>query len=139
MPTPRGSRAPPPAGSSTAPTKTTAARSTRSASPTRRTSGGDAPPHLSVHPSGHYVLAANYGSGTVVVLPVAADGTLGAYTDLVQHQPATRPPNAHQVVTDPSGDWVIAVDLGADSVYVYALDLSTGKLTEHQHLLLLDR
>ena len=98
--------------------------------------GGAAPTHLSVHPSGRYLLAANYGSGSVVVLPIGADGAIGAYTDLVVHQPGSRPPNAHQVRTDPSGRWVLAVDLGADSVFVYRLDLDTGKLTEHQHLVL---
>jgi 6-phosphogluconolactonase (cycloisomerase 2 family) len=103
-----------------------------------QSSGGDVPTHVSVHPSGRYVFGANYGSGSVVVLPIAADGSLGAYTDLVQHQPGSRAPNAHQTTTDPSGAWVISVDLGADSVFVYALDLDAGKLTEHQHLVLPD-
>jgi 6-phosphogluconolactonase (cycloisomerase 2 family) len=100
--------------------------------------GGDLPTHVSVHPSGKFVFTANYGSGSVAVLPLAADGTVGPYTDLVQHQPGTRPPNAHEVVTDPSGQWVIAVDLGADSVYVYTVDETSGKLTQHQHLVLPD-
>jgi 6-phosphogluconolactonase len=103
-----------------------------------QSSGGDVPTHLSVHPSGRFLFAANYGSGSVVVLPIGDDGTLGAYVDLVQHQPGSRPPNAHQVITDPTGTWVIAVDLGADSVFVYAFDTTSGKLTEHQHLVLPD-
>ncbi|WP_243754106.1 lactonase family protein [Labedaea rhizosphaerae] len=103
-----------------------------------QSSGGDVPTHLSVHPSGRFLFVANYGSGSVAVLPIGGDGTLGACTDLVQHQPGSRPPNAHQVVTDPSGNWVISVDLGADSVYVYEFDTSSGKLTEHQHLVLPD-
>ncbi|MDT7727196.1 MAG: 6-phosphogluconolactonase [Actinomycetota bacterium] len=98
-----------------------------------KSSGGAAPTHLSVHPSQKYVLAANYSTGTVVVLPILAGGKLGDRTDLVQHVGAERDAHAHQVVTDPSGQWVLSVDLGADSVYVYKLDLATGKLKlQHQ-------
>lgn len=102
----------------------------------KKSSAGSAPTHLSVHPSQKYVLAANYGSGTVVVLPILAGGKLGDRTDLVQHVGAQRQANAHQVVTDPSGQWVLSVDLGADSVYVYKLDLTTGKLTLQQQVVL---
>jgi 6-phosphogluconolactonase len=97
-------------------------------------SKGSAPTHLSVHSSGKYVLAANYGTGSVVVLPILAGGKLGEATDLAQHQGSDRAPNAHQVVNDPTGRWVLSVDLGADSVYVYSLDVATGKLSLHQQL-----
>jgi 6-phosphogluconolactonase len=95
-------------------------------------SKGGAPTHLSVHSSQKYVLAANYSSGSVVVLPILAGGKLGAATDLVTHHGAERDAHAHQVVNDPTGRWVLAVDLGADSVYVYGFD--AGKLSLHQQL-----
>ncbi|MGW4060704.1 lactonase family protein [Amycolatopsis sp. NPDC004747] len=95
-------------------------------------SKGGAPTHLSVHSSGKYVLAANYSSGSVVVLPILAGGKLGAATDLVTHHGAERDAHAHQVVNDPTGRWVLAVDLGADSVYVYGF--AAGKLSLHQQL-----
>ncbi|GAA1951812.1 lactonase family protein [Amycolatopsis minnesotensis] len=97
-------------------------------------SRGSAPTHLCVHPSGRYLLTANYGTGSVVVHPIGRDGKLGASTDLVVHHGAERAAHAHQVVVDPSGRWVLAVDLGADSVYVYSLDLKTGKLKQNQQL-----
>ncbi|WP_020672008.1 lactonase family protein [Amycolatopsis nigrescens] len=99
-------------------------------------SKGSAPTHLSVHPSGRYLLTANYGSGSVVVHPIRQDGSLAEVSDLAQHTGAERDAHAHQVVTDPSGRWVLAVDLGADSVYVYRLDLGTGKLTKHEQVVL---
>lgn len=95
-------------------------------------SKGGAPTHLSVHSSGKYVLAANYGSGSVVVLPILAGGKLGAATDLVTHHADSGQTHAHQVVNDPSGRWVLSVDLGADSVYVYGFD--AGKLSLRQQL-----
>ncbi len=97
--------------------------------------GGDGPTHASVHPSGRYLLSANYGSGSVAVHPIEADGSLGTRTDLVQHStpppgPGQTGPHAHQVITSPDGGHVLAVDLGNDTVYSYLLDLETGLLTE---------
>ena len=100
----------------------------------RQSTRGAGPTHLSVHPSGRYLFAANYTDGTVVVLKLAGDGSLGASTDLVQHIGTDREPHAHQVLTDPSGRWVVAVDLGADSVFVYRLNLDTGRLALNQQL-----
>lgn len=102
----------------------------------RQSSRGSTPTHVSVHPSGRYLLTANYGDGTVVVHGIADDGSIGESTDLIQHQGSDREPHAHQILTDPSGQWVLAVDLGADSVYVYALDAETGKLSQNQQLTL---
>jgi 6-phosphogluconolactonase len=100
----------------------------------KQPTGGGGPTHLSVHPSGQYLLTANYTSGSVVVHPLRPDGQIGPSTDLVKHTGDTREPHAHQIVTDPSGRWVVAVDLGADSVYVYGFDLATGKLKLNQQL-----
>ena len=97
-------------------------------------SKGGSPTHLSVHPSQKYVLAANYDSGSVVVLPIESGGKLGAATDVQQHQ--GKEPHAHQVRTDPSGKWVLAVDLGTDSVYVYSFDVAKGKLKLHKQITL---
>lgn len=90
--------------------------------------------HVAVHSSGRYLLAANYGSGSVSVLSLDDDGRIGPLTDLVQHTGDTRDPHAHQTVNDPTGQWVLSVDLGADSVYVYKLNEDTGKLALNQQL-----
>jgi 6-phosphogluconolactonase len=102
-------------------------------------SKGAGPAHLCVHPSGRYVLAANYDSGSVVVLPVRPDGGLGPVTDLAQHSGSGPDPDRqggphpHQVVPDPRGDYLHVVDLGTDSVYAYQLDLRGGVLAvRHQ-------
>jgi 6-phosphogluconolactonase (cycloisomerase 2 family) len=93
---------------------------------------GAAPTHISLY--GRYLLAANYGSGSVSVLSLQADGRVGAVVDVAQHVGSGRDPHAHQVVTDPSGRWIVSVDLGADSVYVYSMDTATGKLKQNQQL-----
>ncbi|WP_189955678.1 lactonase family protein [Streptomyces alanosinicus] len=100
-----------------------------------RGTGGAGPCHLSVHPGGHWLLSANYGSGSVAVHPIDASGALGERTDLVTHSsPAPGPgqdgPHAHQFITAPDGGHVLAVDLGTDTVYSYRLDQAKGTLTE---------
>jgi 6-phosphogluconolactonase len=96
--------------------------------------GGTGPCHLAVHPGGEFLLAANYVSGDVSVHPVADDGTPGPRTDLVRHEghgphpERQEAPHAHQVRVTPDGRYVLAIDLGTDSVYAYRLDPGTGKL-----------
>ncbi len=100
-----------------------------------RPSGGGEPCHLSTDPAGRYLLTANYGSGSVAVHPILPDGSLGELTDLVTHTgcgPETARqagPHAHMVLPDPTGESVLAVDLGTDSVYAYTLDAEAGRLT----------
>lgn len=97
--------------------------------------GGSGPCHLAVHRAGGHLLTANYGSGSVAVHRLAADGSLGERTDLVQHSGSgpdpdrQSGPHTHMVLNDPQGAFVLAVDLGTDSVYTYRLDTGTGRLT----------
>lgn len=101
---------------------------------------GEGPTHLCVTPDRRTVLTANYTSGSVSALAVGADGRLGAVTDVARHRGSgpdpdrQTGPHAHQVLIDPSGRWVLAVDLGVDSVYVYRL--AAGKFTEHAQVTL---
>jgi 6-phosphogluconolactonase len=87
-------------------------------------SAGNGPAHVSVDATGKWVFAANYGDGTVAVLPVQSNGSLGAATD-------TKAPgaNAHMAIASPSNKWVFVPCLGADLVAQYALDAQNGKLT----------
>jgi len=98
----------------------------------RQPTGGAAPCHLLRHPAG-YLLAANYGSGSVAVHPIGADGTLGPLVDLVQHAGSgphperQQGPHAHEVRL--AGDLVVVVDLGLDRLIGYRLDPATGRLS----------
>ncbi|OPF83111.1 hypothetical protein VT50_0205175 [Streptomyces antioxidans] len=86
---------------------------------------GAAPTHLAL--AGGQLVTANYGSGSVTALPVLADGRPGEPVAVVRHEGSgphperQRGPHAHAVVADPSGRWLLAVDLGIDAVRVYAL------------------
>ncbi|WFB06462.1 lactonase family protein [Streptomyces sp. LX-29] len=97
---------------------------------------GDAPTHLALA-AGH-LLTANYGSAGVTVLPVRAEGRLADPAAVLRHEGGgphperQRAPHPHAVVPDPSGRWVLGVDLGTDAVRVYALDAFTGSLSVHR-------
>ncbi|MEV6554300.1 lactonase family protein [Nocardia sp. NPDC051756] len=101
---------------------------------------GDAPTHLCVTPDGRYVLTANYTSGSVSMLAVADNGRFGRVVDVAKHtgrgpDPDRQTgPHAHQVSIDPSGRWVLAVDLGVDAIYVYRL--AGDKLKQHARVAL---
>ncbi|MEN8650130.1 lactonase family protein [Streptomyces sp. 21So2-11] len=101
-----------------------------------RRSGGADPCHLSVHPDGRFVFSANYTGGSVCVHPVGRDGALGEASDVVQHRGSgpdperQEGPHAHMVVMDPAGRYVLAVDLGTDTVHTYRLDAGSGRLQE---------
>ncbi|MEU4729703.1 lactonase family protein [Streptomyces sp. NPDC023588] len=97
--------------------------------------GGSGPTHLSL--AGGRLLTANYTSGDVSSLPLAADGSPGGPAAVLAHRgsgPDTERqegPHAHQVLPDPTGRWVLSVDLGTDSVRVCALEEGGGALRLH--------
>ncbi len=100
----------------------------------RQSSHGAGPCHVSVDHSGRFALVANYGSGTVAVLPTGDDGRVGDATDVVQHQGTSSDPaqpgspHAHSITPSPDNRFVLVADLGLDRVFVYRLDLSAGRL-----------
>jgi 6-phosphogluconolactonase (cycloisomerase 2 family) len=109
-------------------------------------SGGAGPTYVSLHPKGKFLFVANYFGGSVAVLPVGADGALGAATDVKQDEgpigprraPGAPPgsfaisghdrTHAHMIQADPSGRFVLHVDLGLDRIYVWKFDEGRGAL-----------
>ncbi|MFE7776850.1 lactonase family protein [Streptomyces sp. NPDC057445] len=97
---------------------------------------GAGPTHLAV--VGGHVLTANYTCGSVSVLPVGPDGEPSAAVGVLRHEgrgphpQRQRGPHAHQVLPDPTGQWILDVDLGTDSVGVCELDPATGDMSLHR-------
>lgn len=98
--------------------------------------GGSDPCHLSVDPTGRFLVTANYTSGSVSVHPIGPDGSLGDRTDLVRHAgsgPNTdrqEGPHAHQARFDPAGRYLLVNDLGTDTVTTYLL--RDGRLVQQR-------
>ena len=110
-------------------------------------SGGAGPTYVSVHPSGKFLLVANYFGGSIAVLPILGDGRLGEATDVkvgkgkIGPTKAAHAPqgsfaisghdrtHAHMIQSDPAGRFVLHVDLGQDKIFVWQFDAEMGKLT----------
>lgn len=103
----------------------------------QQSSQGADPCHLMVEPRGRNLLLANYTSGTVSVLPIQHDGSLGTASDVEQHEGSgpreqQKSAHAHCVKLDRANRFAFAADLGADKVMIYGFDPLTGKLEPAQ-------
>ena len=100
-----------------------------------RPTGGRHPCHLAVTSDYRHLLVANYGSGSVSVHPLDADGAPAEHCDLVDlvgsGPVADRQagPHAHMVAPDRYGPDVLICDLGSDRVWRSRLDPLSGRLT----------
>lgn len=110
-------------------------------------SEGAGPAYLSIDSSGRYVFVANYGGGSLSVLPLQPDGSLGAAVDIhrdtgsLGSTTATNAPlgsfavsghdapHVHMIAPDPRSKFVLATDLGQDRIYSFRFDPMSGKLT----------
>src|ERR1700734_2914157 len=114
---------------------------------------GAGPAYISLDRTGRFAFVANYGDGSVAVLPIDADGVLGAAVDVkrdsgsigsigsigANHAVDGPPgsfaisghdwPHAHMIVADPNNRFVLATDLGQDRIYCYRFDAATGQLS----------
>jgi 6-phosphogluconolactonase len=96
-------------------------------------SGGSYPCYVSLDATGKWVLGANYGSGTITVIPVLDSGKLCESTMVLQHTSSGQSSrqdaaHAHFILQNPSNGLIYSCDLGADTIYVYRLNTTTGKL-----------
>jgi len=100
----------------------------------KRLTHGTDPCHVLVDAKRKYVFVANFMSGSICVLPVLDDGSLGAASDFIQHQGSsidpTRQvgPHAHSVTLDEAGRFAFVPDLGLDKLMAYAFDKQRGIL-----------
>jgi 6-phosphogluconolactonase (cycloisomerase 2 family) len=110
-------------------------------------SGGEGPTYAALHPSGRFLFVANYFGGSVAVLPILEGGRLGPPTDVkIDSGPvgptrsANAPPgsfafsghdraHAHMIQSDPSGRFVLHVDLALDMIFVWKFDAERGLLS----------
>jgi 6-phosphogluconolactonase len=91
-------------------------------------SGGDGSPHLSVHPSGKWVLVAHYGSGQISSLKIDTAGALSSPPADLQKPAAT---TTHQILTDASGKYVFVCNVNANTIFQFKFDDTTGKFTDN--------
>ncbi len=97
-------------------------------------SKGVGPCHLSLDRTGKVLIAANFGSGSIATFVIQPDGRLGEASGFMQdHGSSIDParqggPHAHGTVVSPDNRFVLVADLGADRIFAYRLNHSTGAL-----------
>ncbi|MFJ3150896.1 MULTISPECIES: lactonase family protein [Pseudomonas] len=94
---------------------------------------GDEPTHASLSRDQRYLFVANYAvnpdpGGSLVVIPVAKDGTLKPVVQQARHKASgvnserQAGAHVHSLVLSPDGQHLYASDLGADKVFIYRYD-----------------
>jgi 6-phosphogluconolactonase len=98
-------------------------------------SGGTSTCFISMDKTGKYVLMANFGSGSVSVVQVKEDGSLGNLVSFIQNvghsvNPAIQmEPHPHSILVSPDNRYAIVSDLGTDKVLIFRFDAATGMLS----------
>jgi 6-phosphogluconolactonase (cycloisomerase 2 family) len=103
----------------------------------RQSTGGYNPVHLAFDATGRFLAVANYGSDSLAVLPVAADGSLQPYRTLTTvtgtlgpHRFQQRTMCVHHIPLDRQGRYFYVPCKGSDAVIAYRLDARRGVLAE---------
>ncbi|MBI3263666.1 MAG: lactonase family protein [Acidobacteria bacterium] len=101
----------------------------------QQSTGGENGVHLAIDATGRFLVVANYASGSLAVLPIKEDGTLGPLSDLVTlsgtpgpHRTQQTSSHPHHSPFDRTGRYLVVPDKGFDKVFVFRLDTARGKL-----------
>lgn len=100
-------------------------------------SAGADPCYVTIDKTGKYALVANYTSGSLYVVRIRQDGSLGGGSALISHAGHSvnperqRSPHIHSVDLSPDNRFAYVDDLGIDGLLVYKFDDSKGGLTSN--------
>lgn len=95
---------------------------------------GAGPCYVEIDQGGKYLLITNYQGGSIVVIALQEDGTLGEITDYIKYEGGSinrqRQENSHphSINVDHANRYVFIPDLGSDRIRSYRLDPENGKL-----------
>ena len=98
--------------------------------------GGGA--HISVHPSGKFLLTAQYGGGSTALFPIRNDGSVGERAQLIKHAGGSRvvpgrqdKSHAHWTGYSADGRFAFVPDLGLDKALIYKVDADKPSIELH--------
>ena len=102
----------------------------------RQESGGKHPCYITVDKTGKWVIAGNYSSGSLAVLPVRSNGEIDTAIQIIEHEGSgvvadrQEAPHVHATFLHPNNKVLYVPDLGIDKVMIYNFDAKKGKLKE---------
>ena len=93
--------------------------------------------HIAVHPSGKFLLTAQYGGGSVAMFPLNKEGNLQTPT-VIEHQGGSKvverrqeSPHPHWTGFSPDGKYALIPDLGLDQIVIYKVDSKKPFISKH--------
>jgi len=103
----------------------------------KQSTHGEGGCHLMTDKHGKFLLAANYGDGSIASFKINSDGSLSEAVDVQRHagnsvnKQRQEGPHCHCTIVDlESNKYLFVADLGLDKVVVYEIHPSTGKLNK---------
>ncbi len=97
--------------------------------------GGGA--HIAVHPSGTFLLTAQYGGGSTALFPLDDDGNMGKPV-IHEHEGGSKvveqrqeAPHPHWCGFSPDANYAFVPDLGLDQIVIYKVDPDKPAITPH--------
>ena len=94
--------------------------------------------------TGRWVIVGNYTSGTLAVLPVNKDGSIGEAVSNYRHwgkgvnNQRQEAPHVHSTVLSPDNKYLFVQDLGIDKIIVYSFNENTGAIRPRDSVKLQD-
>lgn len=100
---------------------------------------GGAPCNIVLSPDAHFVLTANYGGGSLSVIPLMRDGKAGKadtilFTGCGPDKERQAQPHLHCVQFTPDGKKLFASDLGTDRIYVFPVKNGAKDLLDREKM-----
>ncbi len=97
-----------------------------------QSSCGAGPCHLSLDQTGKWLAVSNYLGGSLALLPVRKDGSLGKVRSFQQHsamgENGKKVPHVHSAAPAPDNRFFLIADLGLDRVFLHEFNAKDGTL-----------
>jgi 6-phosphogluconolactonase len=96
---------------------------------------GSGPCHITVDEQCRFVLVSNYGAGSIAMIKVNDDGSLGPEHHYIKHEGSSivtsrqNRPHVHSALIGPDQQQAYAADLGTDKIMVYDINPEETQLT----------
>ena len=100
----------------------------------KQRSGGDHPCHVEIDKTGKWIFVSNYTSGSLSILPVNKDGSIGEavtikHTGSGPNAQRQKGPHVHGAIISSDNKTLFVTDLGIDKIMFYDFNASSGKLS----------
>ncbi len=98
--------------------------------------GGTDPCHIEVNSQSTEIFVSNFMSGSICILPIRPDGSIGEPSQFIQHTGSSinpqrqSGPHAHSLIFSPDERYAFVPDLGLDKLMVYKTNSGSSPLAE---------